>query len=101
MNRAAIVDLASDLRHTRTEFNEILTWLQDKVENHFRLSTLIERIQALFHVTQSSLRMALNQLNLLKSDLKLARQENFASVLVPIVHSENNLNTAAQGCVLA
>ena len=36
MNRAAIVDLASDLRHTRTGVNEILTWLQDKVENHFR-----------------------------------------------------------------
>ena len=83
-NRAAIVDLASDLRHTRTELNEILTSLQDKVESHFRLSTLIERIQALFHVTQSSLRMALNQLNLLKSDLELARQGNFAPTLVPI-----------------
>ena len=84
MNRAAIVDLASDLRYTRTELNEILTWLQDKVENHFRLSTLIERTQALFHVTQSSLRMASNQLNLMKSDLKLAWQGNVASVLVRI-----------------
>ena len=54
------------------------------MENHFRLSTLIERIQALIHVTQSSLWMALNQLNLLKSDLELARQGNFAPTLVPI-----------------
>ena len=53
------------------------------MENHFRLSTLIERIQALFHVTQSSLRMAMNQLTLLKSDLELAKQGNFAPTLVP------------------
>ena len=104
MNRAAIVDLASDLRRTRTELNEILTTLQDKVENHFRLSTLIERIQALFHVTQSSLRMALNQLNLLKSDLELARREfcPYVSTNKPTKnHCEKNPNTAAQGCVLA
>ena len=71
--------------------NEILTSLQDKVENHFRLSTLIERIQALFHVTQSSLRMSLNQLNLLKPDLELARQGNFAPTLVPIGQPKNIL----------
>ena len=83
LNRAAIAGLAADLHHTRNELNEILTSLQDRMENHFRLSTLIERIQALFHVTQSSLRMAMNQLTLLKSDLELAKQGNFAPTLVP------------------
>ena len=83
LNRAAITDLATDLRRTRTELNVILSNLQARMDSQFRLHSLIERIQALFHVAQSSLRMAMYQLLLLKSDLELAKQGNFAPTLIP------------------
>ena len=64
-NRETILNLASELRKTRSELNEILSSLQQKIDSNFRLNSLIEKIQALFHVAKSSLWVAMHQLTLL------------------------------------
>ena len=89
INRAAIADLAADLKNTRGELNEILSSIQNQIDDNLRLNTLIEKIQGLFHVAASSLRVAMYQMMLLKSDLELAKQGNFAPTLV----SEAQLKT--------
>ena len=83
-NRQAIRDLREGLAGARVELNKILKGISDRIEENFQLTTLVEKIQALFHVTASNLRVALHQLSLLKTDLELARQGNLAATLVPV-----------------
>ena len=83
-NKQAIKELRDGLTKARSELNVILKQITDRINENFQLTTLVEKIQALFHVTASSLRVSLHQLSLLKTDLELARQGNLAATLVPV-----------------